>query len=150
VPFEKLFSVLKKEQQLFTHARELLLAADPYIVLGKQETIWLHTELLLSIKVPDEHISQIVSAAKKRYQDFRFATDVYISLVQWGIEEQTAVTITVKALDSSLSGNDFAGILNIFIKGRTQYLSPDKIGTRIIHELPSSATIQILEDRVLY
>lgn len=150
VAFQRVLDVLKTEQQLFLQARTILRKADPSLEPESGETIWIHTRLLLSANVPESHVVRITAACVHRWQDFRFITEMYVSLTKWGLDGSDAVEIAEAALSSSLPGKDFAGIPDLFIKARVKYISPDKVKQRILQEIPRVKSIMLLEERVLY
>ncbi|MBN2440475.1 MAG: hypothetical protein JXJ04_04000 [Spirochaetales bacterium] len=150
VPYEKLMIVLSREISFLEQARDLLESLDKTLILADEPLLWLRTGLLFSKGVPREIIVAIASKSIQRWDDFREATSLYLSLEKWGLSEQEALLVVESVLASGLPGQDFMGIISIFTQGRSLYISPKEIIERIEEVIGTINTIEDLEDRILY
>ncbi|RPJ07186.1 MAG: hypothetical protein EHM28_08065, partial [Spirochaetaceae bacterium] len=84
MPFQKIMTVLENEATALKRAQVVLLEAVPSFSFMQEEAVWMHTALLFNKKVPESGIRMVVGASATRWKDFRLATELYFSLVQWG------------------------------------------------------------------
>jgi hypothetical protein len=75
---------------------------------------------------------------------------LYLSLTQWGLTDDEALTIVELVLESAIPGQDFAGLINIFTRGRSLYISPEEIITRMKEVIDVIDTVETLEEKILY
>ncbi|MBN2534876.1 MAG: hypothetical protein JXB88_18490 [Spirochaetales bacterium] len=150
VPYNRLKDVLVNEIDCLVQARELLIAVDTDIILLKESSIWLRTGILLAKHIPAKTIRAIACASISRWEDYRDATVLYLSLIQWGLTDDKALMAVEFVLQSSITGQDFIGIINIFTRGRSLHISPEEILIRMKEVIDDIDTIETLEEKILY
>lgn len=150
VPFNRLLKVLVKEIESLIKAHELLISVDPEMDLLKSSSIWLRTGILFSKSIPSDVIRSIALASISRWGDYRDATVLYLSLTQWGLTDKEALIVVESVLKSAIPGQDFIGLINIFTRGRSLYISPEEIIIRIKEVIDEIDTIEALEEKILY
>lgn len=150
VPVNRLIKVLTKEIECLVQAHDLLLSVDPDLVLSETPSIWLRTGILFSKHIPAETVRAIAGACMSRWEDYRDATVLYLSLTQWGLKSSEALMIVDSVLKSAIPGPDFIGIITIFIRGRSMNISPEEIITRMKEVINDIDSIETLEEKILY
>ena len=150
VRFKRLITVLTKEIDYLIQAREILLSVDPDLILLEESTIWLRAGILFAKHVPSGTVRAIAYASKTRWGDYRDATVLYLSLTQWGLKDDEALFVVESVLKSAIPGPDFIGLISIFTRGRSLYISPEEIITRIKEVIGEIDTIEALEEKILY
>jgi len=146
----KVLNVLEGNIQRLKEARRILMAVGVGNELLKDRGAWARTANLLAKGISQEEITQIAAFSRNRWKDYRDATYLFVSLVQWGLPREKALKLTTSVLQSSIRGKDFAGVVDLLIDGRRFHISPEELAGRIIEKLPLVKTFEELEEKVLY
>jgi hypothetical protein len=149
VPYPRLIKALRDELTRLEQARDILLGVEGGRVLAADEASWARTSNLLALGVSEREISYVAGASIGRWEDYRDATVLFISLAGWGIDREAALSLAGAALESRLEGESFVGILDILVTGRRLRLDPDRLARLMARELPSVRDVEELEERVL-
>ena len=150
VSYERLIKVISQEIISLKQARKLLESLDPTLSLVNEPSIWLRTGILFSKGIPDEIIYVIASKSILRWEDYRDATSLYLSLTQWGLSEDEALSVVESLLLSKIPGQDFMGIIAIFTRARSLYVSPEEIIGRMKEVIATIETIEALEEKIMF
>ncbi|MFW6182000.1 MAG: hypothetical protein ACOC8N_09640 [Spirochaetota bacterium] len=149
VPYARLLTVLRGELDRLEQAHDILLDVEGGRVLVVDNASWARTANLLALGVTGREIRYMAGASIGRREDYRDATVLFVSLIDWGIDRETTLALAGAALESRLEGDSFVGIMDLLVTGRRLRLDPDRLARIMIRELPSVDDIEDLEERVL-
>ena len=150
VPAVRVGTVLRQNLEQLREARALLGGLDGGEALLADSAAWLRTANLRAAGVPAADITAIAAAAQGRRGDYRQATALYVSSVDWGISREDSRGLAVAALASPIPGESFAGLIELLTAGRRQRLAPEELLRRIREQLPQVQSLEQLQERVLY
>lgn len=150
IPPARVQAVLRQNLRHLQEARALLAQTEAGPSLLADAAAWLRTANLLTAGVAPADIAAIASASRSRPGDYRQATALYMSAVDWGLEREEALGLTSAALASELPGESFAGLMETLAAGRRQRIAPEELLTRIREQLPHARSLEELQERVLY
>jgi len=150
VPGEKVLNVLRDDIQRLKQAREILMEVEGGSVLIEDKAAWARTANLLAGGISPQEIKKITSFSKNRWKDYRSASFLFVSLVQWGLSKESSLELIRAVLSSPLRGEDFAGIVELFVEGRRLRIQPETLLQRMIEQLPEATTPQELREMILY
>lgn len=155
----KVLKALRQNLLNLKEARSILLAISGGEVLLENESSWLRTANLLAGRVPAEEIKVIAEACLMRPEDYRHASYLHVSLVDWGLERDVSLDLIKTILDSTLPGESFAGIPDLLAEGRRLRIASDEMVLRLKEELianegkegiPRAKNLEDLRERILY
>jgi hypothetical protein len=119
-------------------------------ILIEDKSSWARTANLLAGGASVQEVKQIAKASHNRWMDYRNATYLFVSLVQWGLSRESSLKLTTAVLQSSITGEDFPGIMDLLAEGRRLRIQPETVAERIINVLPGAKTLEELREIVLY
>ena len=149
VPYPRLVRALRDELNRLEQARDILLGVEAGRVLAADVASWARTANLLALGVTAREIRYLAGASIGRWGDYRDATVLFVSLIDWGIDREAALALAGAALESPLEGGSFVGIMDLLVTGRRLRLDPERLARIMVRELPSVRDIEDLEERVL-
>jgi hypothetical protein len=145
-----LAAALEAEIARLEEARRLILDSAACRDLLFNNAAWLRTANLLAWGAGGREIRRLLEACAGRCSDFPSLSILYVSLVQWGLAADTALTLTEAAAASRLPAADFPGVSELLIRGRRLRLPPEELARRLAEELPRVKNLEELQERLLY
>ena len=150
VPAARLQEALRGQAGLLLEARALLVETPPGgEALLADPASWARTANLLAGALPAAEVRRLAGFCAKRPADYRQATSLYLSLVEWGLDRGKAQELLGALLDSRLPGESFPGVMEILVEGRRQRLSPEELVRRLLLHLPDTVSMEELKRRTL-
>jgi hypothetical protein len=156
VPTSTLFNALELERQAYSYTRDLIVHE-----LGLQEaerivsdnTIWSRVTTIYRQGVPDEDLKALIAMFNKqrsaeRWNNFRYGGGLLIALRQWGLEETLSLQVVEALSRSSIPGEDYRAVIDLFNAGISNRTSLEDIANRIIDSAPNSRSLKVLERMV--
>lgn len=150
VPGERMLEVLRNDSLRLQEAREILMEIDGGWALIEDRGSWARTANLLAGGTSPLEVKQIAASCRNRWKDYRGATYLFVSLVQWGLSRESSLKLTIALLQSSIMGKDFPGIMDLLVEGRRLRLQPEIVAERITNALSRAKTLEELKENVLY
>jgi len=149
VPPARLREALRLQAGLLLEARDLLAQTPGGDALLADPVSWARTANLLSGVLPAEEVRLLAGDCARRPADFRAATSLYLSLVEWGLDRGPARELLRALLASRLPGQGFAVVMEILVEGRRQRLAPEELARRLLLQIPQAANTEELKRRTL-
>jgi len=149
VPAPRLQEALRGQADLLLRARSLLTAVPGAEVLLAEPASWARTANLLAGGLPADEVRLLAGDCLRRPADYRPATSLYLSLVEWGLERDQARQLLLALLDSRQAGDSFPGVMEILVEGRRQRLSAGELVRRLLLHLPGTTSMEELKRRIL-
>lgn len=156
VPSSTLYNALELERQAYSYTRDLIVHE-----LGLQEaerivsdnTIWSRVTTIYRQGVPDEDLKALIAMFNKqrsaeRWNNFRYGGGLLIALRQWGLEETLSLQVVEALSRSSIPGEDYRAVIDLFNAGISNRTSLEDIANRIIDSAPNSRSLKVLERMV--
>lgn len=150
VPAGKVLKVLGQNLINLREARSILIGVSGGAALLENRSSWLRTSNLLAGGVPLEEIREIAEACRLRQEEYRQATYLHVSLLNWGLDRKDSMGLMKAFLESSIPGESFAGVLELLAAGRRLRIPPEELILRIKEELPRAGSLDELKERILY
>ncbi len=117
VPAGRIVTALTGEVTALLEARSLLLEVDAEALLA-DTAAWARTANLMTTEVSDKSIQLLAVACSERTEAYRPAGTLLLSMLEWGLEEQDAVALTLGSVASGLDPDDYPVVLDVLIRGR--------------------------------
>jgi len=149
VPAARLEEALRRQARLLLEARALLVETPGGDALLSDPASWARTANLLSGALPAAEVRLLARYCARRPADYRPATSLYLSLVEWGLDRGRAQELLRALLDSRLSGESFPVVMEVLVEGRRQRLAPEELVRRLLLRLPEAASAEELKRRIL-
>jgi len=149
VPAARLQEALRGQTGLLLEARALLVGTPGGEALLADPASWARTANLLAGALPAAEVRRLAGFCAKRPADYRQATSLYLSLVEWGLDRGKAQELLGALLDSRLPGESFPGVMEILVEGRRQRLAPEELVRRLLLHLPDTVSMEELKRRTL-
>jgi hypothetical protein len=149
VPAARLQEALRGQTGLLLQARTLLAGVPGAEALLADPASWARTANLLAGALPADEVRLLAGDCVRRPADYRPATSLYLSLVEWGLERGKARRVLQALLDSRHPGDSFPGVMEILVEGRRQRLAPEELVRRLLLHLPETASMGELKRRTL-
>ena len=149
VPSARLQEALRLQAGLLLEARDLLAQTPGGDSLLADPASWARTANLLSGVLPADEVRLLAGDCARRPADFRPATSLYLSLVEWGLERGRARELLRALLDSRLQSQGFPVVMEILVEGRRQRLAPEELARRLLLQIPQAASTEELKRRIL-
>ena len=149
VPAARLQEALRGQAGLLLEARALLVGTPGGEALLADPASWARTANLLAGALPAAEVRRLAGFCAKRPADYRQATSLYLSLVEWGLDRGKAQELLGALLDSRLPGESFPGVMEILVEGRRQRLAPEELVRRVLLHLPDTVSMEELKRRTL-
>ena len=149
VPAARLQEALRGQAGLLLEARALLVGTPGGEALLADPASWARTANLLAGALPAAEVRRLAGFCAKRPADYRQATSLYLSLVEWGLDRGKAQELLGALLDSRLPGESFPGVMEILVEGRRQRLAPEELVRRLLLHLPDTVSMEELKRRTL-
>ena len=146
----RVLSVLRQNLDTLVEARSILTDTPGGASLLADDSSWLRTANLLASGLDAEEIGQIAASSRLRQKDYREATSLYVSLLEWGLSRADAMNLVQSLLSSSVAGEDFAMVTELLAAGRRLRIPPEELIRRIEAELPTVDSVEQLQDRILF
>lgn len=156
VPTSTLYNALELERQAYSYTRDLIVHE-----LGLQEaerivsdsTIWSRVTTIYRQGVPDEDLKALIAMFNKqrsaeRWNNFRYGGGLLIALRQWGLEDTLSLQVVEALSRSSIPGEDYRAVIDLFNAGISNRTSLEDIANRIIESAPNSRSLKVLERMV--
>lgn len=148
VPPGRLLGAIEREVAFLITARQIL--KEEAAALGGDEASWARTANLLAGGLPEAEVRALARMASARPREYRAATYLYVALVDWGLPGAAAAELLEALLGSQLPGEEFGGIVELFVAGRSARVSPERLAERIRRALPRVRSLEDLKALVLY
>jgi hypothetical protein len=148
-PPARVQEALRAQLVLLLQARDLLAGIPGAEVLLEDRASWVRTANLLDGPMKPPEVRELASACLKRPADYRQASSLYVSLVEWGLEPASAMQLVRALLASRFRGDSFPGVMEILLEGRRQRLAPEELVRRLLQNLPQATTLEELRRRTL-
>ena len=149
VPAARLQEALRGQAGLLLEARALLVGTPGGEALLADPASWARTANLLAGALPAAEVRRLAGFCAKRPADYRQATSLYLSLVEWGLDRGKAQELLGALLDSRQPGESFPGVMEILVEGRRQRLAPEELVRRLLLHLPDTVSMEELKRRTL-
>lgn len=149
VPAARLQEALRGQAGLLLEARALLVGTPGGEALLADPASWARTANLLAGALPAAEVRRLAGFCAKRPADYRQATSLYLSLVEWGLDRGKAQELLGALLDSRLPGESFPGVMEILVEGRRQRLAPEELVRRLLLQLPNTVSMEELKRRTM-
>jgi hypothetical protein len=149
VPAARLQEALRGQAGLLLEARALLVGTPGGEALLADPASWARTANLLAGALPAAEVRRLAGFCAKRPADYRQATSLYLSLVEWGLDRGKAQELVGALLDSRQPGESFPGVMEILVEGRRQRLAPEELVRRVLLHLPDTVSMEELKRRTL-
>lgn len=149
VPAPRLQEALRLQAGLLREARALLAQTPGGDALLADPASWARTANLLSGVLPTDEVRLLAGDCALRPADFRPATSLYLSLVEWGLDRGRARELLQALLASRLPGQGFPVVMEVLVEGRRQRLAPEELVRRLLLQLPQAASTEELKRRIL-
>jgi hypothetical protein len=149
VPAARLQVALRRQAGLLLEARALLVETPGGDALLADAAAWARTANLLAGALPAAEVRRLIGFCARRPADYRQATSLYLSLVDWGLDRGRAQELLAALLDSRLPGESLPVVMEILAEGRRQRLAPEELVRRLLLHLPQAASMQELRRRSL-
>lgn len=143
----RLLEALTTEVTLLKHARVLLQNVPDSL---RTDGVWQRTGTLLAWGAVDNEISNLVVASGGKPDRYAAVTSLFVSLIDWGLEREGALALSVSVAVSSLQNGDFPGITRLLADARRRQERTDLAAERLIGLLADTATLRELEERIRY
>jgi hypothetical protein len=116
-------------------------------------TIWSRVTTIYRQGVPDEDLKALIAMFNKqrsaeRWNNFRYGGGLLIALRQWGLEETLSLQVVEALSRSSIPGEDYRAVIDLFNAGISNRTSLEDIANRIIDSAPNSRSLKVLERMV--
>jgi hypothetical protein len=145
IPAQPVLEALKREVEGLLQARTLILASKHGQALLADRASWARTANLLAGGVPEAEVSDLILLCASRTDAFRPASYLYVALLEWGLGRGTALELISALLESTLSPQNYMGIMDLLATGRRRRLAPEEVVQRIVENLQHSNSIKELE-----
>lgn len=145
-----LLKVLQADFCRLKEARAIILETIEGMDINRETGVWARTANLLAKDISAEELKALVYSSRLRWQDYREATSLYVSLLKWGLDRESALAVTEALLAASIPRESFKGLIDIFVKGRRLRISPEELCGRIIGQIGRVDSLENLERRILY
>jgi hypothetical protein len=149
VPAGRLQEALRGQAGLLLEARALLIEIPGGEALLADLASWARTANLLAGALPAAEVRRLAVLCARRPADYRSATSLYLSLVEWGLDRGKAEELLGALLASRQTGESYPGVMEILMEGRRQRLAPEELVRRLLQYLPETATMEDLKRRTL-
>lgn len=147
---EKMLEALRDDIRRLREAREILMEVEGGWTLIEDRSSWARTANLLAGGASPQEVKQIAASSRNRWKDYRSATYLFFSLIQWGLAREISLKLTMAVLQSSITGEEFPGILDLLVEGRRLRIQPETVAERIRNVLPEIKTLEELKEIVIY
>lgn len=156
IPAQPLYAALDRELQGFTHTRQLVYQQLERIEaerLLSDSTIWSKIATLYHQGVPDSDLGALIGMfnkqqSKDKWNNFRYGGGLLIALRQWGLTDRLSLDVVQAISSSTILGEDYRKVLDLFNIGFAARISPASMAQRIIEAAPKSRSITTLERMV--
>ena len=145
----RLQEALRGQAGLLLEARALLIEIPGGEAFLADLASWARTANLLAGALPAAEVRLLAGYCAGRPADYRPATSLYLSLVEWGLERGQAQELLQALLDSRHSGESFPGVMEILVEGRRQRLAAEELVRRLLLQLPGTSTMEELKRKIL-
>ena len=150
VPASRLIAALEREIEFLETARMLFLEIDSGETLLLNDDLWRRAAHMLSWGITALEFKSIAAACVQRPEAFQPATFLFVIIVEWGMDRATGIELCVAVIKSEIETDEFAGVLDVLIRGRRLLVSPQTMSKRILESLPDVTNLRQLADRTLY
>jgi hypothetical protein len=140
---------LEHDLRALLHARDAVLQTPAGDAIVDDTASWARAANLLDAGRSTEELRNLAGVCAERPEAFRPATSLYVSAVDWGLEESAALGLVEAAVDSSLPASDLPGITRLLVEGRRARIRPDRLVQRMVATLPHVDSLSELRNRTL-
>ncbi len=119
---------LARELQSLQAARSVLLKVLDNTEVLKDRTSWMRTANLLTAGIETAEVERIARACRDRWNDYREATLLFVSLLKWGLQKKSTLSVIEAVMRSGISREEIAGIMALFIIRQKIARSPGRTG----------------------
>ncbi|MBN1411334.1 MAG: hypothetical protein JW969_10865 [Spirochaetales bacterium] len=141
---------LKKESEHYKTAKAVFHDVDAEFDLRKKTDLWSWTVILLAKGLTGDELKSILGSNKSRIDDFKDATGLLLSLLDWGIEKNDAIPVCILLLKSRITGKEMMGIMDIFITAQKNHIKPEDIIKGLKASIPDAKNLKELKRKILY
>jgi hypothetical protein len=149
VPFVRLMDALHHDVMLLNEARAILTSIEGGSVIVSDPASWSRAANMLAAGYGEESLVVIGEACVPEPDAFRPATALFASVVDWGLEVDPALELTVAAVHSELRTDDFPEIGQLLSDSARARLPATEAADRIAAHLDDGRTIRQIE-RLLF
>jgi hypothetical protein len=149
VPAPRMAEVLRGQVELLLQARGLLASVPGGEALQADTAAWARTANLLAGALPAAEVRLLAGFCTRRLADYRPATSLYLSLLEWGLGREQSQGLLQALLESRFSGASFPGVMEILVEGRRQRLAAEELARRLLLHIPETTTMEELKRRTL-
>lgn len=150
VPPQAVIEVLKRSADLLIRARELLQSVSGGERFIADTSSWSLTATVLGVGRDESMVRDIARASGGSEVRYRSALLLYGSLASWGLEASAMLSVTLAAIHSPLPAAQYSAISDIFVRGRSLQIPPQRLVLRVLRALPQSRNYEDLQRSVLY
>ena len=148
-----LYEALMRELHAYEETRNLVLkqlSQDEATLLLTNTTIWSRTATLYQQGVPEKDLIALLGmfscqSSKEKWNNYRYGGGLYIALQQWGLADELSLSVVEALSKSSIAGDEYRAILDLFNIGFANRVAPGDMAQRIIKSAPRSRSITMLE-----
>ena len=149
IPAARVRRALDEDLRQLLHARELVQSTEAGAAIVEETAAWARAANLLDSGRTEEELRNLATVSSERPEAFRPASTLYVSIVDWGLDEPTALALVEAAVDSALPASEFAGITELLVRGRRARIRPEQLVQRLIANLPHAQSLAELRDMTL-
>lgn len=143
VPADRLADALEGEVSSLLEVR-LLLAEVEAEELLEDAMNWARTAILLKADVEESAVQVLASAAIEHHQNYRPASTLMMSLIDWGLDHQRAAALAGATVSSQIDPDQYPVVLDVLIRGRLRRVDLDEMVEALLETLPTVASTREL------
>lgn len=142
VPAQRLIAVLSQDVERIRRARELLEEAAPDSELSASSGAWSRTATLLAAGVPVSVLERLAEAAEQEPSAYRPATELYVSLTDWGLAAELAGELCASVVRSSVPPDQYPVVVEILTEARRSRMNPESVAEELVELFPESSSVR--------
>jgi len=150
VPAPRLQAALKKDIDYLMSARRLFAEAEAEEVFLNREGQWKRAANMLAAGFGSDELATLIQICKVDPEKFRPISLLYASLSTWGLSKEDGLLVTKALVSSSISTEEYEGILDLYRTARRERIRPEELTKRIAARAGSSKSVEELKRMILY
>ena len=150
VPVPRLQMALKNDIEYLMSARRLFAEAEAEEVFLNREDQWKRAANMLAAGFGSDELANLIQICKVDPEKFRPLSLLYASLSTWGLSKEDGLLVTKALVSSSISTEEYEGILDLYRTARRERIRPEELTERIATQAGSSKSVEELKRVILH
>src|SRR6056297_691175 len=150
VPASRLQAALKRDIDYLLSAQRLFAEAEAEEVFLNREDQWKRAANMLAAGFGSDELANLIQICKVDPEKFRPLSLLYASLSTWGLSKEDGLLVTKALVSSSISTEEYEGILDLYRTARRERIRPEELTERIATQAGSSKSVEELERLILH